>query len=150
MPKDPEPADAERHALWARITVDENDCWVWPADTGRTGAELRVRLPNGWALSARRLAWRMFRGPLPKSARVRSNCPHHNPRCVNPDHMALGPAELGRRPTFHSSAAADEALRRLAEQPELTLKEVAEQTGLTWQQVAAIRAAARRRKTAEP
>ena len=67
-------------------------CWNWTAATTRGYGCLRV---NGRALYAHRLAYELYRGPIPAGDWVLHRC--HNPRCVRPDHLMLGDAKTNSR-----------------------------------------------------
>lgn len=67
-----------------------NDCWIWTAGTTRNGyGTMRIsthgrRRQEG----AHRIAWLVFRGPIPDGLIVCHKC--DNPPCCNPDHLFLG------------------------------------------------------------
>lgn len=84
------PTDAERfEKYYERIT--ETGCWIWTSSrVGHTryGA-FRVR-PAGkyiWK-RAHRVAWTIYKGPIPDGALLCHRC--DVPECVNPNHMFLG------------------------------------------------------------
>jgi HNH endonuclease len=69
-----------------RVEMTSSGCWDWlqscsPSGYGRSWHEGKI-----WR--ANRLAWHLFRGPIPKGLRVCHKC--DRPRCVNPDHLFLG------------------------------------------------------------
>lgn len=62
-------------------------CWLWTASVIRTGYG-RI-LGSGRQLElAHRLAWMLYRGPIPDDLNVLHKC--DVPGCVNPDHLYLG------------------------------------------------------------
>ncbi len=69
----------------------ETGCWLWTAglDTkGYGGFRFRGRLR-----SAHRVAWELYRGPVPSGTHYGTTCVLHRcdvPACVNPDHLFLG------------------------------------------------------------
>jgi HNH endonuclease len=64
----------------------ENGCWIWNACRSDKGYGLIGYA--GKSRRAHRLAWEVFRGPIPKGAQVLHRC--DTPPCINPDHLFLG------------------------------------------------------------
>lgn len=73
--------------IYANVKVDpRTSCWEWT----------RYRLPFGYGrtrhlgknVTAHRLSWTVFRGPIPEGLCVCHRC--DNPPCCNPEHLFLG------------------------------------------------------------
>ena len=64
-------------------------CWIWEANRTALGYG-RFHLGRK-TLGAHRVAWALYRGPIPEGLCVLHNCPDgDNPSCVNPAHLWLG------------------------------------------------------------
>ncbi len=68
-----------------RVNVSDNGCWQWrlALDSGGYG-QLEE---HGRIFSAHRLAYELFKGPIPQGLTIDHLC--RNRGCVNPDHLEV-------------------------------------------------------------
>ena len=78
--KQKEPLCERFHRFW--VAVPEAGCWIWTGGTTQFG--YGAIDGNG----AHRLAWELYRGPIPAGMHVCHRC--DVPACVNPSHLFLG------------------------------------------------------------
>jgi hypothetical protein len=89
----PKPQDPIK-AFMRKILVDlETGCWEWQGALDAAGygrAHDHEAYQNGvrQTMAAHRLAWRLFKGPIPAGMLACHRC--DNPRCANPEHVFLG------------------------------------------------------------
>lgn len=67
-------------------TVDSNECWKWNRYIHWTGYGHKCVCYR--IMMAHRLAWELFKGPIPKGMIILHACKIRD--CVNPDHLYMG------------------------------------------------------------
>lgn len=85
----PKPHNRDKQWLLERIKVI-GECWEWQRSKVNGGYG-HFRYSDGGDFKnkrAHRLAWELFRGPIPEGMCVLHRC--DNPPCCNPDHLFLG------------------------------------------------------------
>jgi hypothetical protein len=88
--KSPPLTPADRERFEAKVyRIPGGGCWVWLAST-QSGGYGQFWVGSRMEL-AHRVAWTLYRGPIPPGLCVLHNCPGGDDRaCVNPAHLWLG------------------------------------------------------------
>lgn len=132
----------------------ETGCWKWTASKFKGGYG-KFRL-DGRMLYAHRIAWKLYRGEIPKGEGALGTCVCHkcdNPSCVNPDHLFLGTHndnmedrnKKGRaaKGSKHGRAKLSKKevieIRRLADEGTLTQREIGKLFGTAQHMVSKIK-----------
>lgn len=78
------PADRDRFR--SHVSVELSGCWKWLGPLKQTpiGPYANCHY-QGRQTAAHRVAWLLFRGPIPDGFQIDHLC--RNTRCVNPDHL---------------------------------------------------------------
>lgn len=120
-------------------------CVNWPLWKRRDGyGQIKV---GGIYVSAHRLFYEMFNGPIPKGLHVLHTC--DNPLCVNPAHLKVGThaenmadcVAKGRRPRGvdnHKAVLTPETVREIR-YSKLSVREMAEKIGCSKSAVQCVR-----------
>lgn len=74
-------------AFMAQTREDENGCWIWMGPRNRygNGVQYGNTRYQRRGIGAHRLAWILFRGPIPEGMQIDHLC--RVTRCVNPLHL---------------------------------------------------------------
>lgn len=65
---------------------DEDECWTWEGSRSRLGyGEIRVGGRSGRTMSAHRVTYELFTGPIPEGLEIDHLC--RNRACCNPAHL---------------------------------------------------------------
>jgi HNH endonuclease len=72
----------------AKYVVDDSGCWLWTGALNDHGYGWMSTTRKDGPDRAHRIAWRLFKGPIPEGLYVLHRC--DTPRCVNPNHLFLG------------------------------------------------------------
>ena len=81
---------SSRFAKFTNIRLGQ--CWNWTGSGRERYGTIRI---NGKTLSAHRVSYCLFVGPIPKNLMILHSC--DNKSCVNPNHLSVGTHEENMR-----------------------------------------------------
>lgn len=91
------------------IQAGPDECWGWTGSTDQSGYGMLAITPlpksGRKMIRAHRVAWEVFRGPIPEGACVLHRC--DNPICTNPAHLFLGTRQDNNRDRDHKRRGAN-------------------------------------------
>ena len=115
--------------------IPMSGCWIWEGMIANGYGRLRTDTDPNKALSgAHRVAWELYRGPIPDNMQVCHSC--DVPCCVNPNHLFIGSASEN----MQDAARKGRMNWRAGEKRNLPVGESSHQTTLKNSDVISIRA----------
>jgi hypothetical protein len=72
--------------FWGKVAMGEG-CWIWSGSTNGIG--YGKMFIDGKTVSAHRVAYELFIGPIPEGGRVFLTCHKGRLGCVSPAHLKL-------------------------------------------------------------
>lgn len=114
-------------------------CWLWQGYKTNQGYGA-IYLNDTTYVTAHRIAWRLFRGAIPKTRIVCHTCDIRH--CVNPDHLYLGTQKTNMQDALKaghcnhgsshgSSVLSAEQVKRIRAMPHRTQRELAKKFGVS-------------------
>jgi hypothetical protein len=95
-----------RERFEAMVIPEPNSgCHIWTGARRVGGLGYGKFVVHGRQVGAHRVAWEIYRGPIPDGLHVLHKC--DTPSCVNPDHLFLGDQAANNRDMFAKGRAYD-------------------------------------------
>ena len=129
----------------SKVSLHPSGCWEWTQTARAQSGHGRFSMGGraGKIEPSHRIAWELFRGPIPPDLNVCHHC--DNPPCVNPDHLFLGTQKDNIRDAFAKdrmprreertqakmTTEAANKIRRLYAAGGITQAQLAEQFGIS-------------------
>lgn len=79
--------------FWAKVSKQENGCWLWMGKKGSNGRYVLFYL-NGKFIAVHKWLYKLIWGEVPQGHFIHHRC--RNGFCVNPDHLYLATDPRGR------------------------------------------------------